>query len=1160
MFNLNKFIAGVVAVVAFALPTTFGMVTDPVETAMAVEWAYENELTMFNTVESFMPNGTLTREQGAKFTSAWAVLNLCMEPGTDACDFSDLATADPTLADYATLACQLGLFKGSDGKFMPQAPFTKAQFVTVMMRALDGMQDENVSPRWANYFMAAKEAGITNEASAQALDKAITRAEAVVMLYRARSSDCENDTTDLEELLKDLFGDVDGGTDTGTGTGTDTEEEVIVPVSNGTLKCAISSTSPAGATVPGGVSVSVAHYECTATTEAVTVDSFELSRQGIADSNAISRLSIFANGDLVSRNRSFNSDAKANVTFSPKVTVKAGETIKFDVVATLGSGNNQRVKVALTDFMSNGKNDKSALPAVGNQFEIVNVTPAKVEVKSVGSIADIRLGQTNMIVARFDIRNTSSDNNDVTINSVTLRDLESRVQKNLKNFVLKQGTTTVATLASTSSKSVSFQLAEGVVLPRGQSKTFTLYADVVDGAGDMIDLQINESIYVLGSDSRYGYGIMVDTVNYGSQKFTITAGKVTLARMNNPSRKVRADKRDVILANFNVTANETASLLLEDIKFKANTGVNVNFENPELHVYAGTTRIGTYNLTNGGSDTEYSDTDMSISLPKNTALNFKLVADVKPALANTGWLNKSFQYSLMASGNVRILESTDDKKVTDIVPGSITFDSMTFVDSTFQISPNSLSNITAVKGATNVEALRFNILTSEVSPVRIDSLSVSGTGLNSNQVAAVRLYKGVYPNGTLVDETSQFSSNAVTFNNVSVEVPAQSTQPMYVTVDTVSTIGVIGNIVVSQVLARDSEDNQSLTPVVGSIGATSNRVINVNNNGEMTVSTNTIDSKVSKAKVIAGGTTSDEVMAFEINLTNDTALLKNVRLAVSGANINTVISNAMLVTSTGAVVDAVAESIGSELVFNNINYALPAGTTRLFVKVAAKSIGLNREANAEGGPFALSVEGVDVEWNADGQPLTKSPTTLSLSREFSVRAVKVTNIAITSAGANFGGLVTNPTKVANVVFTADATSNTSTGGSDVKAKVHTVKFSLGGAISANLDATGTIRDNGGSNIVADCTIASSVATCTSTGSQLLIDQGSSTTFGLFLTRGATPPTTVTNDALTIGVANIDTDITVLAANTNGTDAYTPAQVGLFLPTTSSVANVQLYRH
>jgi len=227
----------------------------------------------------------------------------------------------------------------------------------------------------------------------------------------------------------------------------------------------------------------------------------------------------------------------------------------------------------------------------------------------------------------------------------------------------------------------------------------------------------------------------------------------------------------------------------------------------------------------------------------------------------------------------------------------------------------------------------------------------------------------------------------------------------------------------------------------------------------------------------------------------------------------------------------------------------------LFVKVAAKAIGLNKEANAEGGAFQLAVDGIDVEWNADGRQTTASSATLS--REFSVRAVKVTNIAITSAGANLGGLVTNPTKAANIVVTADDTTNTSPAGTDIKAKVDAIEFSLGGAIAAMVTSA-ELRDNGGNNVVATCTVASNVATCTSSGNEMLVDQKSSTTFGLYVTRDNTA--TATNDALTIGIASLDSDVTIAAADTNGVTVYTPAQIGLYLPTTSSVANVQLYRH
>jgi hypothetical protein len=79
---------------------------------------YENGLTKYNTEDAFMPYATLTREQFGKFAASFAVTNLCLEADESAsCSFSDLP-ADPSLEDYVVLACQLGLLKGSNGKFL----------------------------------------------------------------------------------------------------------------------------------------------------------------------------------------------------------------------------------------------------------------------------------------------------------------------------------------------------------------------------------------------------------------------------------------------------------------------------------------------------------------------------------------------------------------------------------------------------------------------------------------------------------------------------------------------------------------------------------------------------------------------------------------------------------------------------------------------------------------------------------------------------------------------------------------------------------------------------------------------------------------------------------------------------------------------------------
>jgi hypothetical protein len=1157
MFNLNKLVAGTsVALAAMTAATAFGM-TDAEELASAVEWGYENELTSYSTVDTFMPYNTLTREQGAKFFSAFATLNLCKEPDETAeCDFSDLDMADETLADYAVLACQLGLFKGSNGKFMPKAPFMKNEVVTVLMRALDGMQDEEVSPWWKNYFMAAKEAGITTEATAEGLARPVTRGDAIRLMYRAKSDECDATADDLQDILDNLFGPVDE-TDTTSGSTTSgsTTPAPVAPVSNGTLKCMLSSDTPAGATVPAGVSVKVATYECEASTEAVTLDSLVLARQGISDNNSVSNVSVFANDELVSKNKSFNSDATSSISLSPKVTVAAGAKVKLSVVAKLGVGsvtNNQRVKVAMTDFMSNGTNDKSALPAVGNQFEIVNVTPATVEVKSVGGIANVRLGQKGVKVAKFEIKNNSADNVDVTVNQITMRDLKSNVDDNLANVVLKNRGNSVATIADPMSKSLTFSLATPVVIKKGQTETFDVYADAVDGAGEQIDLVINNEVYVLGSDSRYGYGIAVNgTSSYSSQLFTITAGKVTLTKLSNPSRLAREDKDDLVLANVQLTSNESKNLTLEDIKFVANTGVSNSsyFENVELKVMNGNS-YSTYSL-DAMAGNAYGDVDLSISLPASGSITLQLIADVKKPLP-AGYTGTSFNYSL-ASAGLRIIENTDDNVVTDIVPSSVTFDTMRFVAATTSLTTRSLSNVNVVKGAGNVEAVRFDLLTDEVAPVRYETIVVAGNSeFNSNRVSVVRLYRGSYPNGVLVKEESQFAGNTVTLDDVNIEVPAKSTQPMYITVDTVSITGSAIGLYVSNVTAKDAENNDTLA--VSGVPAAYTRYITTTNAGTLTYAINTTDSKTNKAKVVVGGTESSEVAAFELNLTNDSALLKHIELTVSGVNFNAAVNEVMLLSSTGAVVDSHAEVIGANTVqFNNVDAALAAGTTKFYVKVAAKSIGLNKDAATEPtGPYAVKVNSVTVDWNSDGSQVAYTAGS-NYSKDFTVRAVRVSNVSLASAGSALPANTTLLTKVANVTFTADASSNTSVGGFDLKAKISALKLNFGGSIAPYL-TTVELRDSAGS-VVATCSVAGA---CTAVSPWALVDQGGSSTFYVYAATAAAPSSygSTNTDTLSIGIANTDADISYVASDTNGVDQY-GVQMGLYLPGVSSVSSVSV---
>ncbi len=83
--------------------------TEEFKTAFMFLNAYD--MTMFNSMDAFEPFGFMTRQQAAKMFSNFAINVLCRKPTADTINYSDVNTADPSLAKYITLAYQLGLMK-----------------------------------------------------------------------------------------------------------------------------------------------------------------------------------------------------------------------------------------------------------------------------------------------------------------------------------------------------------------------------------------------------------------------------------------------------------------------------------------------------------------------------------------------------------------------------------------------------------------------------------------------------------------------------------------------------------------------------------------------------------------------------------------------------------------------------------------------------------------------------------------------------------------------------------------------------------------------------------------------------------------------------------------------------------------------------------------
>lgn len=125
---------------------------------IAIQWMYDNWLTIYNTPKTFMSNNYLTREQASKFFVQFATTVLWKNKWNVKSYniYSDISNANPTLKDYIIYASNMWLFKWSNGKFMPFSNLTQAQALAVTIRLLDWYLEEPSDSWYVYYFYRAQ--------------------------------------------------------------------------------------------------------------------------------------------------------------------------------------------------------------------------------------------------------------------------------------------------------------------------------------------------------------------------------------------------------------------------------------------------------------------------------------------------------------------------------------------------------------------------------------------------------------------------------------------------------------------------------------------------------------------------------------------------------------------------------------------------------------------------------------------------------------------------------------------------------------------------------------------------------------------------------------------------------------------------------------------
>lgn len=105
----------------------------------SIQRAYNKGITKYNTMQTFMPNNYVTREQAAKMLmttiNTSGIEEWMIKQPEGSCEWKDKTSIDPTLYDQVVRSCTKALFKGSDeGLFLPHQAITREHMTFIIER------------------------------------------------------------------------------------------------------------------------------------------------------------------------------------------------------------------------------------------------------------------------------------------------------------------------------------------------------------------------------------------------------------------------------------------------------------------------------------------------------------------------------------------------------------------------------------------------------------------------------------------------------------------------------------------------------------------------------------------------------------------------------------------------------------------------------------------------------------------------------------------------------------------------------------------------------------------------------------------------------------------------------------------------------------------
>jgi len=474
----------------------------------------------------------------------------------------------------------------------------------------------------------------------------------------------------------------------------------------GTLTVALSDNTPTGQTVAGAVqNVPVAAFEfCATGSDAVTLNTVELTRTGISSDNAILEVALFNEmGERISKSRSFNdSEDTATVNLLGGGYELAGNTCEDltaigqvgeveAAIATIpdaNAGEEFALAIVSADILASSAAATSGdFPVVAETFKLGAVNAATLNVDSDSASADISVGEQGVELYNFVLDNTDPDS-DIAFEGITFEFEGSSKEVDFMNFELVIDGDVVATTEEAGDDLVSFLLETPFIVESSDNVDGEIRANVMGGAGDTVGFSIDSELDVLATDLSFaGGGAIVDISNFNTGTTTTTsieAGDVTIVAMDSEFDEVDDDRDNFVFGTLLVTANSGKDIEIQKLAVDIQasdvdddgagadldedddgTGdVNLAEVLENVEVYDGksawqldpTALADNEGVAGGGvranygddtdDDATYEDDNLSIIVPEGETLELQIRADIQDSATFFGGAGAVVQYDM----------------------------------------------------------------------------------------------------------------------------------------------------------------------------------------------------------------------------------------------------------------------------------------------------------------------------------------------------------------------------------------------------------------------------------------------------------------------------------------------------------------------------------